>query len=76
MKRKAYLNTYFKRLLYRTMSYNSFNDGGPYHIEINPLICRADQWTGFYNDKYLRYERVKQIHHSHKPLEYLAERRI
>ena len=25
-----------------------FNDGGLYHIEISPLICRANQWTGFY----------------------------
>ena len=25
-----------------------FHDGGPYHIEISPLICRANQWTGFY----------------------------
>ena len=23
-------------------------DGGPYHIETNPLICRTNQWTGFY----------------------------
>ena len=22
--------------------------GGPYHIEISPLICSANQWTGFY----------------------------
>ena len=21
---------------------------GPYHIETSPLICRANQWTGFY----------------------------
>ena len=25
-----------------------FHDGGRYHIETSPLICRADQWTGFY----------------------------
>ena len=25
-----------------------FHDGGRYHIETNPLICRANQWTGFY----------------------------
>ena len=24
-----------------------FHDGGPYHIETSPLICRANQWTGF-----------------------------
>ena len=23
-------------------------DGGRYHTEISPLICRANQWTGFY----------------------------
>ena len=22
--------------------------GGPYHIETSSLICRANQWTGFY----------------------------
>ena len=25
-----------------------FNDGGPCHIETNPLICSVNQWTGFY----------------------------
>ena len=25
-----------------------FHEGGPYHIETSPLICRANQWTGFY----------------------------
>ena len=25
-----------------------FHDGGPYHIETSPLICSANQWTGFY----------------------------
>ena len=25
-----------------------FHDGGSYHIETSPLICRANQWTGFY----------------------------
>ena len=25
-----------------------FHDGGPYHIETSPLICFANQWTGFY----------------------------
>ena len=24
-----------------------FHDGGHYHIETSPLICRANQWTGF-----------------------------
>ena len=22
--------------------------GSPYHIETSPLICSANQWTGFY----------------------------
>ena len=25
-----------------------FHDGGPYHIETSPLICRANQCTGLY----------------------------
>ena len=25
-----------------------FYDGGRYHIETSSLICRANQWTGFY----------------------------
>ena len=25
-----------------------FHDGGCYHIETSPLICSANQWTGFY----------------------------
>ena len=25
-----------------------FHAGGPYHIEISPLICRINQWAGFY----------------------------
>ena len=25
-----------------------FHDGGHYHIETSPLICSANQWTGFY----------------------------
>ena len=24
-----------------------FYDGGPYHIEDSPLICRTNQWAGF-----------------------------
>ena len=26
----------------------TFQDGGRYHIETSPLICRSNQWTGFY----------------------------
>ena len=25
----------------------NFHHGGPNHIETSPLICRANQWTGF-----------------------------
>ena len=25
-----------------------FHDGGPFHIETSPLICRVNQWTSFY----------------------------
>ena len=25
-----------------------FHDEGSYHIETSPLICSANQWTGFY----------------------------
>ena len=25
-----------------------FHDGGPYSIKTSPLICRANQWFGFY----------------------------
>ena len=36
-----------------------FHGGGPCHIETSPLICYTSQWTGFYDDWDLRYERVK-----------------
>ena len=36
-----------------------FHDGGPYHIEASSLICRANQWNGFYINRGLRHERVK-----------------
>ena len=26
----------------------TLHDGGSYHIETSPLICYANQWTGFY----------------------------
>ena len=25
-----------------------FHDGRPYHIGTSPLVCRTNQWTGFY----------------------------
>ena len=27
---------------------HQLHDGGRYDIETSPLICRANQWTGFY----------------------------
>ena len=27
---------------------NPIQDGGHYHIETSPMICGANQWTGFY----------------------------
>ena len=31
-----------------TISIKPFHDSGLYHIETSPLICWANQWTGFY----------------------------
>ena len=30
------------------LDFELFHFGGLYHIETSPLICRANQWTGFY----------------------------
>ena len=39
---------FLQYLLQFTIFYfNSSHDGGPYHIETSPLICSANQWTGF-----------------------------
>ena len=39
-------------IIYRNQSIDlqskPFQDGGRYHIETSLLICRANQWTGFY----------------------------
>ena len=32
---------------HQTLKGELFHDGDPYHTEISPLICRANQWTGF-----------------------------
>ena len=42
----------------------------PESIETSPLICSADQWTGFKNEKDLRHKRVN------KPLELIFEQAI
>ena len=31
-----------------TESNELVHDGGLYHIEISPLVCSANHWTGFY----------------------------
>ena len=31
-----------------TLLLQLFNDGGCCHIKTSPLICSANQWTGFY----------------------------
>ena len=33
---------------YLSSFFELFHDGGRYHIETSPLICRANQWIGFY----------------------------
>ena len=37
----------------------NFHDGGPYHIETNPLICGANQQTGFYDRNLVMKELIK-----------------
>ena len=32
----------------KLFSFDPFHDGDLYHIETSPLICGANQWTGFY----------------------------
>ena len=36
-----------------------FKDGDLYHIETIPLICRANQWTGFYMIRTFVMEELK-----------------
>ena len=41
-----------ENIIYRknkfSLWFKSFIDVGLYHIETSPLICRANEWTGFY----------------------------
>ena len=30
------------------LCFYQFHDGGPFHIETNPFIWKANQWTGIY----------------------------
>ena len=34
--------------LYVSQEIFTFHDGGRYHIETRPVMCSANQWTGFY----------------------------
>ena len=36
---------YFYHIIFR---FSKLTLSGPYQIKISPLICRANQWTGFY----------------------------
>ena len=50
-----------------SVSIELFHGGGPYHIETNTLICRANQWTGFcmigtFVMKELKYNSIHLIH--------------
>ena len=40
---------------------NSLMTGGPYHIETSLLICKANQWTGFYMTTTSVVKELKQI---------------
>ena len=33
---------------YRLHKQKILDGGGRYHIETSPLVCSANQWTGFY----------------------------
>ena len=35
-------------IFYWTPEIQPFHVGGRYHIETSPLLCKANQWTGFY----------------------------
>ena len=43
------LSSYLLRISVALLKQNlwAVNDWDPYHIKYNPLICRANQWTGF-----------------------------
>ena len=35
-------------MFFQDLYFTFVSDGGPYHVETSPLICSANQWTGFY----------------------------
>ena len=44
--KESYLSNFI--ILKSHQNLNSFMTGGRYHIEISPLICYGNQWTGSY----------------------------
>ena len=57
----------------RGFSYEHFHDGGRYHIETSPLICRANQWTGFYMNGLVMKELTKNLNTAHAPTEFFYQ---
>ena len=37
-----------RKVLRKKFTVINFHDVDPYHIETTPMICRANQWAGFY----------------------------
>ena len=48
-----------------------FHDGGIYHIETSPLICTANQWTGFYMTGTYVMKEFKDITESRQQTNYV-----
>ena len=44
----ATVNGRLEKIFRQILSIELFHDGGSYHMVTNPLICMANQWTGFY----------------------------
>ena len=60
-----------------------FHDGGPYHIETSPLICSANQWTGFYmtvtfvmKELISKKMNVMQLHPRESHVKFLLNHRV
>ena len=41
-------NDVIVELSFKSWMFSIFHDGGLHHLETSPLICRSNQWTGFY----------------------------
>ena len=57
----AFNDLFRKRSVVGPILFNFFHDGGRYHIETIPLICSANQWTGFY---VITASAVRELTHS------------